>query len=229
VSVVELGKDLRFPPQHFANTEGLLAFGGDLRYERIMAAYHQGIFPWYSSDTPILWWCPDPRFVLYPERLKVSKSMRQVLRKGEFKITFDTDFKAVIKACQQMPRADQDGTWITDELLDAFVHIHEKGAAHSVEVWKDGELVGGLYGLSIGKVYFGESMFSKVSNASKAGFIHLVRHMAARGIEMIDCQVYTTHLESLGAELIPRNKFLAQLEILLDFDTLMGPWTNWNS
>jgi leucyl/phenylalanyl-tRNA--protein transferase len=229
VAVVELGKEFRFPPQHLANTEGLLAYGGDLKFERLMAAYHQGVFPWYSDETPILWWCPDPRFVLYPERLKVSKSMRQILRRNQFEITFDTSFREVITACQQTPRADQDGTWITNELLEAYVECHERGVAHSVEVWQNGNLVGGLYGLSIGKMYFGESMFSRVSNASKAGFVHLVRHMAARGIEMIDCQVYTKHLESLGAELIPRNRFLAQLEVLLDFDTQMGSWTNWNS
>ncbi len=212
-----------------ANSEGLLAVGGDLRYERLMAAYHQGIFPWYGEDTPILWWSPDPRFILYPKKLKVSKSMRQVLNKNLFKVTFDTDFEQVIRSCMTTPRPDQDGTWITKEVIDSFKYAHEKGTAHSVEVWQDEKLVGGLYGLCIGKVFYGESMFSRVSNASKAGFITLVREMNKQGIELIDCQVYTRHLESLGAELINRDRFLAHLEVLLDFVTPIGPWTNWIS
>ena len=225
--IVELTDEIFFPPVHMANSEGLLAVGGDLRYERLMAAYHRGIFPWYGEDTPILWWSPDPRFVLYPIKLKVSKSMKQVLNKGKFNITFDTAFEQVIRSCKTTPRPDQDGTWITDEVVESFLRAHHKGTGHSVEVWENGMLVGGLYGLCIGKVFYGESMFSNVSNASKAGFITLVREMKKRGIELIDCQVYTRHLESLGAELIHRDRFLAQLEILLDFETPLGPWTNW--
>lgn len=227
MQIPQLTKEIKFPPPHLATEEGLLAIGGDLRVERIMAAYHQGVFPWYSDETPIMWWNPDPRFVLYPSRLKISKSMKQVLRQNRFKITFDTAFREVMESCQKSPRSDQDGTWITNELIDAFEKIHELGAAHSVEVWQDGELVGGLYGLSIGRVYFGESMFTRVSNASKAGFITLVQEMSKRGIEMIDCQVYTSHLESLGAESISRDQFLGQLEVLLDFESNMGKWTNW--
>jgi leucyl/phenylalanyl-tRNA--protein transferase len=225
--IVELSDEILFPPAHMANSEGLLAVGGDLRYERLMAAYHQGIFPWYGEDTPILWWSPDPRFVLYPGKLKVSKSMKQVLNKGRFNITFDTAFEQVIRSCKTTPRPDQDGTWITEEVVESFLLAHHKGTGHSVEVWENGKLVGGLYGLCIGKVFYGESMFSSVSNASKAGFITLVREMKKRGIELIDCQVYTRHLESLGAELINRDRFLAQLEVLLDFETPIGPWTNW--
>ena len=227
MKIPQLTKEIKFPPPHLATEEGLLAIGGDLKVERIMAAYHQGIFPWYSDETPIMWWNPDPRFVLYPSRLKISKSMKQVLRQKKFKITFDTAFREVVESCQKSPRSDQDGTWITNELIDAFEKIHELGAAHSVEVWQDGELVGGLYGLCIGRVYFGESMFTRVSNASKAGFITLVHEMSKRGIEMIDCQVYTSHLESLGAESISRDQFLGQLEVLLDFESRMGKWTNW--
>lgn len=225
--IFQLTQDLKFPPPHLANAEGILAVGGDLRPERIMLAYHQGIFPWYSDETPILWWSPDPRFVLYPRKLKVSKSTRQLLRKNLFRVTLDTAFEQVISECQKMPRAGQDGTWITDGLKEAYVSIHEMGFAHSVEVWQGDELVGGLYGVSIGKVYFGESMFSKVSNASKVGFVTLVQQLIRQGIELIDCQVHTDHLKSLGAESISRDRYLAHLDVLLDFDSLNGAWTTW--
>jgi leucyl/phenylalanyl-tRNA--protein transferase len=222
-----LGKELKFPPVDMANKDGLLAIGGDLKLERIMLAYNQGIFPWYSDETPIMWWSPDPRFVLFPSKLKISKSTRQLLRKNPFKITFDRRFEEVIRQCQNAPRKEQDGTWITDELVNAFIKLHKKGFAHSVEVWQNNELVGGLYGLSIGKVYFGESMFSKVSNASKVGFITLVQEMQKRGISLVDCQVHTDYLESLGAEHITRDNYMGHLEVLLDFDSLNGAWSSW--
>lgn len=223
----QLSHELKFPSPEEATAEGILAIGGDLRPERLMLAYHQGIFPWYSDETPILWWSPNPRFVLYPDNLKVSKSMKQVLRKNQFKITFDTAFDQVITECQQMPRNDQDGTWITDELKEAYGELHRTGFAHSVEVWEDNELVGGLYGVSLGKVYFGESMFAKRSNASKAGFITLVQAMKKKGIQLIDCQVHTKHLESLGAQDISRKEYLRYLDVLLDFDSLQGSWSDW--
>ena len=227
MEIFQLTDDLKFPPPELATEEGILAIGGDLRPERLMLAYHNGIFPWYSDETPILWWAPNPRFVLLPEKLKISKSMRQVLRKDTFQVTFDHDFEQVITECQQMPRADQDGTWITEELKEAYCELHRLGFAHSVEVWQNHKLVGGLYGVSIGKVYFGESMFAKVSNASKAGFITLVQEMTKRGIQLIDCQVHTNHLESLGAENISRKKYMEFLDVLLDFDSMNSSWANW--
>ncbi len=228
MQLFQLGDELKFPPPDLANEEGILAFGGDLRPERIMLGYHHGIFPWYSSDTPILWWSPDPRFVLYPDELHVSKSTRQVLRKGIFEVTFDCAFEQVINACQQVPRPDQDGTWITDALKAAYIQIHQLGFAHSVEVWKEGELVGGLYGVNIGKVYFGESMFSLVSNASKIGFISLVNQLKKEGISLIDCQVETQYLHSLGGRNVPRHEFLKQLNYAIDDNSLNYSWSIWN-
>ncbi|HAI77047.1 MAG TPA: leucyl/phenylalanyl-tRNA--protein transferase [Microscillaceae bacterium] len=206
-----LSDALEFPDLEHADSDGLLAIGGDLKPERILLAYTSGIFPWYNEDQPILWWSPNPRFVLFPEKIKVSKSMRQVLRKGIFKVTFDTDFEGVITACQQVKREGQQGTWITQEMLQAYLRLHHLGWAHSVEVWHQGELCGGLYGLSIGKCFFGESMFSRQSNASKAGFVTLVNELQKADFQLIDCQVHTEHLESLGAELIPRKQFLQHL------------------
>lgn len=215
-----------FPPPHLAEPDGLLALGGDLSMERLLEAYSQGIFPWYSRKEPILWWSPDPRFVLWPAELKVSKSMRKVLRDGQFDLSLDRDFRAVIHACQEIPRPGQRGTWITEEMLEAYCQLHELGYAHSVEVWQAGTLVGGLYGISLGRSFFGESMFARVSNASKAGFIHLVRTLDAAGFDLIDCQVHTEHLESLGATLIPRKTFLTALQNSLRHDTLRGNWAS---
>lgn len=221
--------ELRFPPVDLANRDGILAYGGDLSTKRVLLAYQKGIFPWYSEDTPILWWSPNPRFVLFPEDLKVSKSMRRLLRKKEFDITFDTDFEGVLRQCQQVPRNDQDGTWITGELFDTYMEIHQMGFAHSVEVRKKGFLVGGLFGINLGGVFYGESMFTKASNASKAGFITLVHAMQERGIQIIDCQVHTNHLESLGAQFISRDKFMHNLELLLESNSLQGSWTSWRT
>lgn len=209
--VFQLTKDLIFPNPELSEKDGLLAIGGDLSPERLLLAYQNGIFPWFNQDDPILWWSPDPRFVLFPNDLKISKSMRQILRKNIFEITFNQDFKSVIKNCQNIKRNNQQGTWITDEMFAAYLKLHEKGFAHSVEVWHKKELVGGLYGIILGKCFFGESMFALVSNASKAGFIHLVLTLKKQNFHIVDCQVHTKHLESLGAKLISRKDFLNHL------------------
>jgi leucyl/phenylalanyl-tRNA--protein transferase len=207
-----------------ADRHGILAVGGDLSPERLLLAYQSGIFPWYSADEPIIWWSPNPRFVLYPHKLKVSKSMKQVLKKDVFRITFDQNFQEVMQNCQQAPRNGQAGTWITAEMIDGYCRLHDLGFAHSVEVWQAGVLVGGLYGVSLGKVFFGESMFAKVSNASKAGFITLVEKLMANDFRLIDSQVYTAHLESLGAESIARKIYLRELKENLKYATLQGNW-----
>lgn len=202
-----------FPPPSMADRSGLLAVGGDLSPERIILAYSMGIFPWYNEDEPILWWSPNPRFVLFPHKVVVSKSMRQVLRSKKFTITFDQDFPSVIRNCQQVYRPKQQGTWITDEIIVAYEQLFDIGFIHSVEVWNStGELVGGLYGGAMGKCFFGESMFTKESNASKAGFLTLVRNLQEFNYEIIDCQVYTSHLKSLGAENMRRDVFLSYVK-----------------
>jgi leucyl/phenylalanyl-tRNA--protein transferase len=205
--------DLRFPPVELASPEGLLAVGGDLRAERLLEAYRHGIFPWYNPGQPILWWSPDPRAVLFPPKLRVSRSLRKTLRQGKFEITLDTAFRDVIENCAQ-PRTKNPGggTWITPEMIEAYCVMHERGYAHSVESWRDGELVGGLYGVALGNAFFGESMFSRQADASKVAFVHLVRQLAARGYALIDCQMSTQHLFSLGAEEIRRRDFMAHLE-----------------
>lgn len=222
-----LDESLYFPPVHYADEHGILAFGGDLSINRLLLAYQSGIFPWYNEDDPtILWWSPDPRFILYPNKLKVSKSMRQVLRKGIFNVTYDTHFREVIVACRQIKRPGQFGTWITDDMVEAYCQLHEVGFAHSVEVWStEGDLVGGLYGVSIGSCFFGESMFSKVSNASKTGFISLTKNLTRLGMNLIDCQVHTQHLESLGGENVSRDEYLKLLKLVLQNPTLQGNWS----
>lgn len=205
--VFYLTDELIFPPVNLADEDGLLAYGGDLSTERLLLAYQEGIFPWYN-EPPILWWSPDPRFVLFPEELKLSASMKQVLKKGVFEISFDEDFEGVIAGCKQSPRKGQDGTWITAEVEAAYIALHKMGYAHSVECWQDGELVGGFYGVMIGECFFGESMFAKVSNASKAAFVTFVEKAKGMGLRIIDCQVYTEHLASLGARFIGREEFL---------------------
>ncbi|UYQ91628.1 leucyl/phenylalanyl-tRNA--protein transferase [Chitinophaga horti] len=209
--VFPLDNRLVFPPVQLAEPDGLLAYGGDLRPERLLLAYRSGIFPWYS-EKPILWWCPDPRFVLLPRELKISASMKQVLKKGQFEITVNKNFSAVMSNCGRIARPGQDGTWITKEMLKAYEKLHELGYAVSVECWQNGELVGGLYGLRIGRCFFGESMFARVSNASKAAFITFVKQLETEGVVLIDCQVHTEHLESLGARFMPRAEFLGILE-----------------
>ncbi len=209
-----LTKELIFPSPDLADEEGLLAFGGDLSTERLLLAYRKGIFPWFGENEPICWWCPDPRFVLFPSELIISKSMRTVLNKDAFKFTINKAFEQVIKNCQKAYRKDQPGTWITNEVLEAYINLHKAGYAHSAEAWKDGELVGGIYGVLLGKIFFGESMFSKQSNASKFAFIKYIQHLKKQDVQLIDCQVYTEHLESLGARMIERNIFLKKVNQL---------------
>lgn len=214
-----------FPPVEHAVREpnGLLAAGGDLAPARLINAYRSGIFPWYNEGQPILWWSPDPRAVLFPSRLKVSRSLRKTLKKGGFKVTLDTAFRQVVQACAA-PRTEGGGTWITDEMLEAYCRLHELGIAHSVEAWRGDELVGGLYGVAIGRVFFGESMFSRVTDASKVAFVHLVRQLERWGYAVIDCQVGSGHLQSLGAEDISRADFNTLLQQWRDIPGHAAPW-----
>jgi leucyl/phenylalanyl-tRNA--protein transferase len=209
-----LDKELAFPPVDLAGPDGLLAMGGDLSPERLLLAYRSGIFPWYEGE-PILWWCPDPRFILFPDELKVSKNMKPLLKKNEFEFSINKAFPEVIHHCKKIVRPGQEGTWITDEVENAFIKMFELGYAHSAEVWKDGELAGGLYGIKLGKVFFGESMFSRQSNASRFAFIRYVQHLQQEGIQLIDCQIYTEYLESLGATMILRKDFIKVLDKLI--------------
>jgi len=208
-------KDLFFPDVSEAEASGVLAVGGDLSPERLMLAYRSGIFPWFDSDEPILWWSPPKRMVLFPDELVVSKSMRSILRKGVFTVTFNKDFRAVISNCSSIKRDGQPGTWITPEMIEAYVKLHELGHAKSVEVWQNNELVGGLYGVDLGHVFCGESMFSKVSNASKVAFITLVENLQIRKYKLVDCQVHNPHLESLGAREIDRDDFIKIISLML--------------
>lgn len=204
-----------FPPANKAltNPNGLLAVGGDLTAERLISAYRHGIFPWYEQGQPLLWWSPDPRTVLLPSALHVSRSMDKFLRKTSFQVTFDKDFAGVLNGCAE-PRDYTDATWITPDMQQAYLELHRRGVAHSVEVWDRQQLIGGLYGVALGKVFFGESMFSRRSNASKTGFVLLVRQLQEWGFELIDCQMPTDHLESLGAQQIPRTTFIQTLQEL---------------
>lgn len=202
-----LGKKIEFPDVELASPDGILAIGGDLSPERLLLAYQSGIFPWFSEGEPIVWYSPEKRMVLFPDELKVSKSMKQLIRKGIYRLTWNQNFEAVIKACQVSPRKDQDGTWITEEMRQAYIKLHELGHAKSIEVWREEELVGGLYGIDLGHVFCGESMFSRESNTSKLAFIHLVHKLQKENYRLIDCQIYTAHLASLGAREIPRQEF----------------------
>lgn len=205
-----LDKELIFPPVRLAEPDGLLAVGGDLSVERLLLAYRLGIFPWYEGEH-ILWWCPDPRFILYPDELVISKSMKTVIKKGVFTFTTNTAFEEVIGSCKRISRRGQESTWITDDVRAAYIDMHKRGYAHSAEAWHNGKLAGGLYGVRLGNVFFGESMFSSVSNASKFAFIRYVQQLITEGVKLIDCQVYTEHLESLGAQMLPRKKFIELL------------------
>ena len=202
-----LGKKIEFPDVVLASPDGILAIGGDLSPERLLLAYQSGIFPWFSEGEPIVWYSPEKRMVLFPKELKVSKSMKQLIRKGIYRITWNQNFEAVIKACQESPRKDQDGTWITEEMRHAYIKLHALGHAKSVEVWREEELVGGLYGIDLGHVFCGESMFTRENNTSKLAFIQLVQKLQKNNYLLIDCQVYTAHLASLGAREIPRKEF----------------------
>jgi leucyl/phenylalanyl-tRNA--protein transferase len=213
---VFLTQKLWFPPPEAADEDGLLAVGGDLSPERLLIAYRQGIFPWYEGPIP-LWWHPNPRLVLFPEKINISKTMKQVMHRKIFTFTQNKCFREVIESCGTTPRKGQDGgTWVTDKLVDAYEALHHRGYVHSFEAWKDGELAGGLYGMLLGKVFFGESMFARQSNASKAAFIWAVQLLNKQGIELIDCQVETPHLMSLGAELITRVEFMEMLDAWID-------------
>ena len=219
-----LTEELAFPSPEFATRDGILAIGGDLRPERLLLAYQSGIFPWYSEEEPLLWWSPDPRFVIFPKDLKVSKSMKQVLKKEIFQITYDQEFQEVISNCSTISRDGQMGTWIVPEMREAYTYLHKLGFAHSVEAWQNDELVGGLYGVAIGNVFFGESMFAKVSNASKAAFITLVGNLVKHDFQLIDSQIYTPHLASLGGIEILRRTYLDILKEGIKQPTLKGSW-----
>ncbi len=207
-----LTDELWFPPVDEAASDGLLAIGGDLSSERLLLAYRNGVFPWFNEDEPPLWWSPDPRFVLFPQELYVSKSMQQLLKRRIFKITMNKAFTEVVRNCGRQKRKGQEGTWISNEIEEAYAALHQLGYAVSVEAWQGEELVGGLYGIRMGKLFFGESMFAKVSNASKYAFIAFVQHLQKEGVLLIDCQVYTQHLESLGARMIRRKEFIEMLK-----------------
>ncbi|MBM3347255.1 MAG: leucyl/phenylalanyl-tRNA--protein transferase [Betaproteobacteria bacterium] len=215
-----------FPPveRALSTPNGLLAAGGDLSPERLLAAYRLGIFPWYPEGEPILWWSPDPRMVLFPAELRVSRSLAKALRNRRYEIRFDTAFEPVMRACAA-PRDGQSGTWISAEMINAYAQLHRLGWAHSVETWIDGELAGGLYGMAIGRAFFGESMFSRARDASKIALVHLARHLAREGCGIIDCQMRTPHLASMGAREIPRALFAARLRELVHCPDMSGPWS----
>ena len=204
----QLSSEHIFPSALSANNDGIVAIGGDLDPKRILQAYKQGIFPWFESDDYLVWWSPDPRMVLFPAKLKISKSTKKILKDGNFNVTFNQSFDQVVECCASVKRFGQNGTWITEGLKKAYNLLHKEGHAFSVEVWKDFELVGGLYGIDLGDVFCGESMFSKENNASKIGFIHLIKELTKNGYKLIDCQVPSAHLKSLGAEEISREQFL---------------------
>jgi leucyl/phenylalanyl-tRNA--protein transferase len=223
--VYKLPEELIFPPPEEAEGEGLLAVGGDLSIERILLAYHTGIFPWFTNGSPILWWSPDPRLVLEPSKLRISKSLEKVIKKGLFTITLDQAFDAVIRGCAETKRRDGKGTWIVEDMVQAYEALHEAGFAHSVESWCEGKLVGGIYGVSLGNAFFGESMFYRAKDASKVAFVHLVRLLEHWGFALIDCQITTPHLVSFGAHEIPRSQFLGLLKSALQHQTRRGRWS----
>ncbi|HEY7532564.1 MAG TPA: leucyl/phenylalanyl-tRNA--protein transferase [Nitrospiraceae bacterium] len=217
--------DPRFPPVDQASPEGLLAVGGDLRTERLLEAYRHGIFPWYNDDQPILWWCPDPRAVLFPAKLHISRSLKRSLRLGGFTITLDTRFREVMLGCAgPRPQYPEGGTWITSDMMNAYVRLHDLGYAHSVEAWKEERLVGGLYGVALGGIFFGESMFTREPDASKVALVWLVRQLQAWNFRIFDCQQSSRHVKLLGAEDIPRREFLAHLNAALALPDRPGPW-----
>jgi leucyl/phenylalanyl-tRNA---protein transferase len=224
VTVYRLGKTLAFPPPEEAEPSGLLAVGGDLSPERLLLAYAMGIFPWYTDDTPILWFSPDPRGVLPLDRLVVHRSLARRMRSGVFEVTVDSAFGDVIRACAAMSRHGQKGTWITPDMVEAYENLHRLGFAHSVEARRGGVLVGGLYGVSLGSAFFGESMFSHERDASKVAFVRLVRQLAAWDFDLVDCQVRNDHMASLGAEEWPRTRFLEVLAASLQKPSRRGPW-----
>jgi leucyl/phenylalanyl-tRNA---protein transferase len=220
--IYKLNKQLVFPHPNLANKDGILAVGGDLTPDRLLLAYCNGIFPWFNEGEPIIWWSPDPRFVIYPKDIIISKSMGKILRRNIFEITFDTCFREVISNCSSLRT---EGTWITASIIEAYCKLHELGFAHSIEAWYEGKLVGGLYGVSLGACFFGESMFSTMDNASKAAFLTLTQKLIEKNFLIIDCQVHTKHLESLGAIHIPGKDFQTILKQALESNTLRGNWS----
>ena len=219
--IFKLTEELVFPHPRQANKDGILAIGGDLSPKRLLFAYCNGIFPWFNEGDPIIWWSPNPRFVLFPERLNISKSMKKVIKRDNYRVTFDKAFPEVIKACGN---SRTDGTWITNSMIESYCRLNELGFAHSVETWAQDKLVGGLYGISLGRAFFGESMFSTSDNSSKLALVLLVEKLLAKGFLFIDCQVYTKHLESMGAENIDRESFLKLLSKGLEYETIRGNW-----
>jgi leucyl/phenylalanyl-tRNA--protein transferase len=224
VAIYRLGREIAFPDPSRAEPDGLLAVGGDLGPERLLAAYSEGIFPWYDERSPILWWSPDPRLVLYPDELHVSRRLARTIRQGRFRISSDAAFEDVIRRCAARARPGQRGTWITDEMIEAYVSLHRLGFAHSIEAWEGEDLAGGLYGVSLGAAFFGESMFADRTDASKVAFARAVEWLRDRGVRLVDCQVRTEHLVSLGAREVPRHEFLARLAAALDAPTMRGRW-----
>ena len=213
--IYQLTDEIMFPNPEFAEEDGLLAVGGDLRWERLLLAYCNGIFPWYNDEDPILWWCPKPRFIIKPNEVKISKSMKRVFKKGEFKITFDNDFQGVISKCKEL-RENKEGTWITDDMKEAYINLFNKGFASSVEVYKNEKLVGGLYGVKIGRCFFGESMFSTETNASKLALISMCKKLEREGYLFLDCQMHTNHLESMGGKFVSWEEFKEMLQQGID-------------
>lgn len=226
--ITEIGRSHIFPNPREGSDEGLLAYGGDLDPNRLLTAYKKGIFPWYSPQDPILWWSPNPRLVLYPTEFNASKSLRRVIRNKGYEVRFDTNFEAVIDYCGEVPRAGQVGTWLTEKMKEAYIELYHMGFAHSVETYYEDKLVGGFYGISIGKAFFGESMFALMPNASKVALKFLTDTLIDNGFDFIDCQVETPHLVSLGARLIDRDSFLDQLEESIQRPSKIGSWSNWN-
>lgn len=226
--VYALTEELTFPDPRDASDEGLLAYGGDLSPDRLVSAYCLGIFPWYDPTSPdIMWWSPNPRMVLYPEKFRMTKSLRKRIRRKEFEIRIDSAFEQVIEACGNVPREGQDGTWITGEMLTAYIKMHKLGIAHSIECWQEDKLVGGLYGLSLGQMFFGESMFHLVSDASKVAFYHLSELSKSLDFSIIDCQMHTDHLESMGAEEISRDSYLKLVDDNPIDKTKKGSWSDY--
>jgi leucyl/phenylalanyl-tRNA---protein transferase len=223
---LDVSMDFPFPDPEQADRHGIIAVGGNLSPGMLLSAYRRGIFPWYSVGEPILWWNPDPRFILFPSRLHVGTSMRKVLRQSRFRLTADREFHGVIEACSEVPRPGQDGTWIGADMITAYVRLHELGFAHSVEAWDGETLAGGLYGVSLGSCFFGESMFTRVTDASKTAFVALVRVLERRGFTLVDCQVHTGHLDRFGAVHVPRARFLELLGGGLTEPTRRGSWSD---
>ena len=224
MAIYRLGREVAFPDPALAEPDGLLAVGGDLSPERVLAAYAQGIFPWFDDQSPILWWSPDPRLILDPGDLHVSRSLERTLRRGTFRVSADTAFERVIRRCAERDRPGQAGTWITEEMVEAYVRLHQLGVAHSFEAWEGDALAGGLYGVSLGSAFFGESMFADRRDASKSAFVRAVEWLDSRGVGLVDCQVRTEHLVSLGAREVPRRVFLERLRAALERPTLGGRW-----